>query len=62
MVQPLLPLAAIELDACLQGLGVVYMNQVYVIHIPQYCQHFSIVHLEMLNILVAVRVWGKNWK
>ena len=54
--------ATIELDACLQGLGAVYMNQVYAIPIPQYCQNFSIVHLEMLNILVAVRVWGKNWK
>ena len=54
--------ATIELDACLQGLGAVYMNQVYAIHIPQYCKNFSIVHLEMLNILVAVRVWGKNWK
>ena len=38
------------------------MNQVYVIHIPQYCKNFAIVHLEMLNILVAVRVWEKNWK
>ena len=38
------------------------MNQLYAIHIPQYCKKFSIVHLEMLNILVAVRVWGKNWK
>ena len=33
------------------------MNQVYAICIPHYCQNFSIVH-----ILVAVRVWGKNWK
>ena len=54
--------ATIELDACLQGLGAVHMNQVYAIHIPQYCKKFSIVHLEMLNILVAVRVWGKYWK
>ena len=38
------------------------MNQVYVIRIPQYCQNFSIVHLEMLNILVAIKVWGKNGK
>ena len=40
----------------------IYMNQIYAIYIPQYCQNFSIVHFEMLNILVAVRVWGKNLK
>ena len=53
--------ATIELDACLQGLGAVYMNQVYAVPIPEYCFQFSIVHLEMPNILVAVRVWGQNW-
>ena len=26
------------------------MNQVYAIHVPQYRQNFSVVHLEMLNI------------
>ena len=25
-------------------------------------EHFSIVHWEMLNILVAIRVWGQQWK
>ena len=54
--------ATIELDACLQGLGAVYLNQVYAIHIPQYCKNFSIVHLEMLNIMVAIRVWANTWK
>ena len=54
--------ATIVLDACLQGLGAVYLNQVYAIPTPQYCQNFSIVHLEMLNILVTVRVWGKIGK
>ena len=54
--------ATIELDACLQGLGAIYRNQVYVFPIPQYCDSFSMVHLEMLNILVAIRVWGKVWK
>ena len=54
--------ATIELDVCLQGLGALYMNQVYVIPIPQYCDSFSIVHLEMPNILVTVRVLRKTWK
>ena len=43
--------ATTELDACLQGLGPVYMNQVFAVPIPEYCFQFSIVHLEMLNIL-----------
>ena len=54
--------ATIELNACLKGLGAVYINQVYTMPVPQYCQNFSIVHLEMLNILVAVRVWKQSWK
>ena len=54
--------ATIELDACLQGLGAIYRNQVYAFPIPQYCDSFSIVHSEMVNILVAIRVWGKVWK
>ena len=54
--------ATIELDACFQVLGAIYRNQVYAFPIPRYCDSFSIVHLEMLNILVAVRVWGILWK
>ena len=53
--------ATIELDACLQGLGAVYANQVYAVPIPEYCFQFSIVHLERLNILVAIRVWCQYW-
>ena len=48
--------ATIELDACLQGLGAANMNQVHAVPIPEYCHNFSIVHLEMLNILLAIRV------
>ena len=51
----------IELDACLVGLGAICMNQVYAITIPKNYENYSIVHLEMLNILVALRVWAKQW-
>ena len=51
----------IELDACLVGLGAICMNQVYAIQIPKNFENYSIVHLEMLNILVALRVWAKQW-
>ena len=38
--------ATIELDACLQGLGAVYINQVCSVPILYCCQFFSIVHLK----------------
>ena len=51
----------IELDACLQGLGAVYQKQVYSIQIPKSFENYTIVHLEMLNILVALRAWSQQW-
>ena len=54
--------ATIELDACLQSLGTVCNNQIYAIKIPPNFQNYTIVHLEMLNVLVAVRVWRYYWK
>ena len=52
----------IELDACLQGLGARWGDQVYAVPIPLNYNHMGIVHLEMLNILVAMRLWGPSWK
>ena len=51
----------IELDACLQGLGAICRNQVYAVKIPKNFENYSIVHLEMLNILVALRIWCQQW-
>ena len=51
----------IELDASLQGLGARWGTQVYTIPIHLGYENLSIVHLEMLNILVAIRVWGASW-
>ena len=51
----------IELDACLEGLGAIHNNHIYAIPISKGCMHMDIVHLEMLNILVALRVWAKQW-
>ena len=50
-----------ELDACLQGLGARCGNQVYAIPLPLGYMDMNIVHLEMLNILVALRVWNMSW-
>ena len=52
---------AIELDASLQGLGAVWGSQIYALSIPLGYLNFQIVHLEMLNILVALRAWGSQW-
>ena len=52
----------IELDACSQGLGARWGDQVYTVPIPLNYNSMGIVHLEMLNILVAMRVWGASWK
>ena len=45
--------ATIALDACLSGLGVVCQNMVYALPIPLGFSNYAIVHLEMLNIMVA---------
>ena len=52
----------IELDACLQGLGARCGNQVYALKIPLKFENMSIVHLEMINILVAIRTWAILWQ
>ena len=51
----------IELDASLQGLGARCGNQVYALSLPLGYMDMNIVHLEMLNILVALRVWNHAW-
>ena len=51
------------LDASLTGLGGVWKNRVYatpVINIPNF--HLTIVHLEMLNVIIALRLWGGHWR
>ena len=53
--------AEIHLDACLSGVGAVFKNQIYAGKIPERLQKFNIAALEMLNILVAVRLWAKDW-
>ena len=49
----------IELDACLSGVGAKCGSQVYASQLPP--GDFNIVHLEMLNTLVSLRVWGDQW-
>ena len=53
----------IELDACLTGLGGRFNNYVYKYQFRdnEVPQSFSIVHLEMWNVLVAIRLWATQW-
>ena len=51
------------LDASLTGMGTMWANRVYatpVFQIPNF--DLKIVHLEMLNIVIALRTWGRLWK
>ena len=52
----------VELDASLQGLGAMCGQEIYAIALPRGFQNYNIVHLEMINILVAVRTWTPQWQ
>ena len=52
----------VELDASLQGLGAMCGREIYAIALPIGYQNYNIVHLEMINILVAVRTWAPQWQ
>ena len=52
----------VELDASLQGLGAMCGQQIYAIALPKGYQNYNIVHLEMINILVALRTWAHQWQ
>ena len=52
----------IYLDACLTGCGAAFANQIYALHIPLGYKNYTIVHLEILNIVVALKIWGEIWK
>ena len=50
---------SIELDANLQEMGVKWGSELYALTILLGYLNLQIVHLEMLNILAALRVWLK---
>ena len=52
----------IHLDDCLSGVGGIWSNGVYscpAVTIPGTNLHIN--HLEMFNIVLALRLWGKFW-
>ena len=57
-----IPQHKVFLDASLQGLGGVLKNMVYTLQIPTGFNNYTIVHLEILNIVVALKLWGSLWQ
>ena len=49
------------LDACLSGMGAIHEDEVYHLKVPKNFKSDNIATLEMLNILVAIRVWARKW-
>ena len=51
----------VYLDACPTGLGAIYDSQVYAMTLPPTWKGDNIAQLEMINILVALKVWHRSW-
>ena len=51
----------IYLNASLEGLGGCYNNYVYSLQIPKGFKNYNIAHLEILNVVLALKVWGHAW-
>ena len=56
-----IPTRNVYLDACTTGLGAIYEAQVYALPLPKEWQTVNIASLEMINILVALKVWHLQW-
>ena len=56
--------ALLELDACLVGCGAFVGDEFYSERFPQkvVAQSHPIAHLEMLNVVVALKTWAERWK
>ena len=51
----------IHLDASLTGLGGQFGSMVYSLPIPLGFMNYTIVHLELLNKIVAAKIWATHW-
>ena len=53
---------SLHIDACLTGVGGVWNNRVYSTPLPDFMGlDLNITHLEMINVLIALRVWASLW-
>ena len=54
---------SLYLDACLTGMRAIWRDRVYATPIVQILNFtLTIVHLEMLNVVVALSTWAKYWQ
>ena len=63
--EPIEHMHTIAIDACLTGVGGVWGGKVYTAKLPEKWaknEACHINHFEMVNILVAIRLWGEKWK
>ena len=51
----------IYLDASLTAMGGVYQNMVYTLPFPPGYNNYNINHLEMINVMVSLKIWGTVW-
>ena len=56
-----IPTRNVYLDACTTGLSAIYEKHVYAFSLPEHWQAVNIASLEMINILVALKVWHVQW-
>ena len=56
-----IPSHVVHLDASLTGMGAIFANMVYALPIPPQFYHLHITQLEMLNVVVALKVWASAW-
>ena len=45
----------------MEGLGGCYDNLVNALRIPRGFKNYNIAHLEILNVVVALKLWGHAW-
>ena len=55
------PSKSVHLDACPSGLGAIFDSQVYTLPLPSHWRDLNIAYTELINILVALKVWHSQW-
>ena len=56
---------SLAIDACLQKVGDVWNDNVYTSMLPDLIkdnEQLNITHFEMVNMIIAVKLWGHQWK
>ena len=51
----------LHLDVSLTGIGGVFKNMVYALPLPRGYNQYTIVHLEILNVVVTLKIWANHW-